>query len=234
MSLYFWINILSISVPFLVSFHPRIKLYKKWGALFLSMIISMIPFIVWDVCFTEKEYWGFNPEYIAQIYWFQLPIEEWLFFICIPYACIFMHLALLELSDKWIVKQKTANYITYSLFALFLTVLVFNTSKMYTLIDMSYGILVLAHVFYWKKELLTKFYLTFLAMLVPFIIVNGVLTGFGIPDEVVWYNDNQNLGIRFFTIPVEDFVYAFSMILSALYLFEVFKKKKITNLFQKK
>lgn len=225
MSLYFWINLLSISVPFLVSFHPRIKLYKNWGALFLAMILAMIPFIVWDVYFTNKGYWGFNPEYLSKIYWFNLPIEEWLFFICIPYACIFMHLALIELSAKWIIKQKAADYISYSLFALFFLVLVFNTDKMYTLFDMSYAILVLAHVFYWKRELLKKFYLTFLAMLVPFAIVNGVLTGTGIEGEIVWYNDLQNLGIRFFTIPVEDFAYAFSMILSALYLFEIFKKK---------
>jgi lycopene cyclase domain-containing protein len=94
---------------------------------------------------------------------------------------------------------------------------------------MSYAILVLAHVFYWKREMLRKFYLTFLAMLVPFAIVNGVLTGSFIPGEVVWYNDSQNLGIRIATIPIEDFAYAFSMILSALYLFEIFKKKKITN-----
>jgi len=216
-------------VPFLVSFHPRIKLYKNWGALFLSLILTMIPFIIWDVYFTEKGYWGFNPEYLSQIYWFNLPVEEWLFFICIPYACIFMHLALIELSNKWILKQKISNYISYSLCAVFLLVLVFNTDKMYTLLDMSYALFVLAYVFYWKRELLNKFYLTFLAMLVPFTIVNGVLTGFGIPEEVVWYNDMQNLGIRFFTIPFEDFAYAFSMILSTLYLFEIFKKKKTTN-----
>ena len=229
MSLYFWINLLSLSVPFLVSFHPRIKLYKNWGALFLAMIIAMVPFIVWDVYFTKMGYWGFNPEYLSQVYWFNLPIEEWLFFICIPYASIFMHLALIELSGKWIVKQKTANYISYFLFVLFLLVLVFNTDKMYTLFDMSYALLVLAHVFYWKREMLRKFYLTFLAVLVPFAIVNGVLTGSFIPGEIVWYNDSQNVGIRIATIPIEDFAYAFSMILSALYLFEIFKKKKFTN-----
>ena len=227
MSLYLWVNLLSISVPFLVSFHPRIKLYKDWGALFLAMIIAMIPFIVWDVYFTNKGYWGFNPEYLSQVYWFNLPIEEWLFFICIPYACVFMQLALIELSDKWIINQKAADYTSYSLFILFLLVLIFNTNKMYTLFDMSYAILVLAHVFYWKRELLRKFYLPFLAMLVPFAIVNGVLTGFGIPDEIVWYNDTQNLGLRFFTIPVEDFAYAFSMILSVLYLFDMVKKKSV-------
>lgn len=225
MSLYFWVNLLSFSIPFLVSFHPRIKLYKNWGALFLAMSIAMIPFIVWDVYFTQKGYWGFNPEYISQVYWFNLPIEEWLFFICIPYACIFMHLALIELSDKWILKQKIANSISYVLFSIFLIVLIFNTDKMYTLFDMSYAILVLAHVFYWNKELLSKFYLTFFAMLVPFSIVNGVLTGTGIEGEIVWYNDIQNLGVRFCTIPIEDFVYAFSMILSGLYLFNFFKKK---------
>ena len=225
MSLCLLINLLSISIPFLVSFHPRIKLYKNWGSLILALLMAMIPFIIWDIYFTEQEYWGFNPDYLSNIYWFNLPIEEWLLFICIPYSCVFMQIALIELSEKWVLKQNVTNYTTYLLFVIFLVVLVFNTDKMYTLFDMSYAILVLAHVFYWKKELLTKFYLTFLAMMVPFIIVNGVLTGTGIQNEVVWYNDIQNLGIRFFTIPIEDFAYAFSMILSVLYLFDFFKDK---------
>lgn len=62
-------------------------------------------------------------------------------------------------------------------------------------------------------------------MLIPFFIVNGVLTGTGITDQVVWYNDEQNLGIRMGTIPVEDSVYAFSLILMGLGLFEYFSKK---------
>ena len=148
MSLYFWINILSISVPFLVSFHPRIKLYKNWGPLFLAMILAMVPFIVWDIYFTEKGYWGFNPDYLSGTYLFNLPIEEWLFFICIPYSCIFMQLALIELSPKWIISHKTANIISYALFLLFAGVLVVNTDKMYTLFDMSYALLVLGHVFF--------------------------------------------------------------------------------------
>ena len=226
MSLYFWINLLSISVPFLVSFHPRIKLYKNWGPLFLAMILAMVPFIVWDIYFTEKGYWGFNPDYLSGTYLFNLPIEEWLFFICIPYSCIFMQLALIELSPKWIISHKTANIISYALFLLFAGILVVNTDKMYTLFDMSYALLVLGHVFFWKREILRKFYLPFLAMLVPFAIVNGVLTGTGIENEIVWYNNTENLAIRFFTIPIEDFAYAFSMILSVSYLFNLFKNRK--------
>jgi lycopene cyclase domain-containing protein len=55
-------------------------------------------------------------------------------------------------------------------------------------------------------------------ILIPFLIVNGILTGSFIDGEVVWYNNNENLGIRFFTIPIEDFGYGFSMILFNLLL----------------
>jgi len=72
--------------------------------------------------------------------------------------------------------------------------------------------------------LLSSFYLTFLVMLIPFFIVNGILTGTGIENEVVWYNNDENLGIRMLTIPVEDSVFAFSLILLNLLLFKKLKQ----------
>jgi len=54
--------------------------------------------------------------------------------------------------------------------------------------------------------------------------VNGILTGSFIEGEVVWYNNTENLGLRIFTIPIEDFAYAFSMILYNLLLIEQLKK----------
>jgi len=69
-------------------------------------------------------------------------------------------------------------------------------------------------------EILRKYYLTFLVMLIPFIIVNGVLTGTGIENEVVWYNNAENLNFRLLSIPIEDTMYAFSLILLNLLLIE--------------
>jgi len=43
--------------------------------------------------------------------------------------------------------------------------------------------------------------------------------------EVVWYNNDENLNIRLFTIPVEDAVYAFNMLYPSILLIEFFKKK---------
>ena len=82
-------------------------------------------------------------------------------------------------------------------------------------------------------KLLQHFFLTFLFILIPFFVVNGVLTGSWIENQVVWYNNTENLGLRMGTIPVEDSIYAYSMILLNLFLFEFLSKEK-TNIYDKK
>ena len=77
-------------------------------------------------------------------------------------------------------------------------------------------------------QILRRFYISFLIILIPFFIVNGVLTGSFIAEPVVWYNDIENLGIRLFTIPVEDIGYAFNMLFLVVFFNEKFKKSKLT------
>ena len=93
--LYLILNLGSLLVPFIFSFHPKLKFYKLWKHLFIAILLSMLIFIPWDIIFTKQGIWGFNANYFLGIKLFSLPIEEWLFFICIPYACVFTHYALL-------------------------------------------------------------------------------------------------------------------------------------------
>lgn len=224
MSLYFWLDILSISVPLLVSFHPKIRLHHYWKSLFSAIALSMIPFIIWDIYFTIHKYWGFNPDYLSQTYILHLPVEEWLFFICVPYACVFTHEALMVLTKNAHLTTKTTKIITVLLLLVFGLVLAFHFDLAYTAVNMIFGIIILLLAYRYNPGLLSSFYLTFLVMLIPFFIVNGILTGTGIENEVVWYNNDENLGIRMLTIPIEDSVFAFSLILLNLLLFKKLKQ----------
>lgn len=225
--LYLLLNISSVFVPFVVSFHPRLKFYKKWPFLLISMVLTNIVFISWDIWFTKIGVWGFNSDYLVGYSIFNLPIEEWLFFICIPYACVFMHYAILELKPKFSLSSKLSSSISNVLLIGFMLLTIFNYDKLYTLFNYSLAIVLLLIVKRLHLKLLSTFYITFLFMLLPFFIVNGVLTGAGIQNQIVWYNNVENLGIRMYTIPFEDATYAFTLILSNIFIIERLQRLKV-------
>jgi lycopene cyclase domain-containing protein len=71
-----------------------------------------------------------------------------------------------------------------------------------------------------RARYLGYFYTAFGFILIPFFIVNGILTGMFIDEAVVWYNDEANLRLRLGTIPVEDLFYAMFLMLMNVSLFE--------------
>jgi lycopene cyclase domain-containing protein len=119
-SLYLWLNIGSIAVPLLYSFHPKLQLYKKFHWLLLSIMLTMGVFIPWDVIFTINGVWGFNSDYFLGFEIFSLPLEEWLFFICIPFACVFTHYALLLYFPNLKLSKVATKAISISLILIYL------------------------------------------------------------------------------------------------------------------
>lgn len=223
---YLLLNLFSISIPLWRSFDPRIALNKEWKALSVAIAIPAVIFISWDVLFTAWGVWGFNPRYLCGVYILGLPLGEWLFFICIPYACVFTYVAL----NYFIKKDVFGSVSKWISLVLIITLGVIGVStwgKAYTsttFISLAIYIALLQYII--KVKYLGRFYLAFLVILIPFFIVNGILTGTGIEDQVVWYNDEENLGIRMLTIPVEDTFYGMLLILMNVSLFDWFRRKK--------
>jgi len=201
------------------------RFIQYWKAVFLSIVIVAIPFLVWDVIFTQNGVWGFNPIYYLGITFWGLPIEEILFFICIPYASIFTHYAFVYFFPNLKLSSSVTRITTILLFIVAVVVLIVAFPKAYTSIDFGLFALLMLYVLISKDPILNRFYITFLLVIIPFFIVNGLLTGSFIPEEVVWYNNAENLGIRIGTVPVEDVFYAFSMLYMSLILIEKFKLK---------
>lgn len=225
MSLYLILNIASFIIPFLYSFEPRMKYINRWKSVFSAIAITAIFFIIWDIWFTKIDVWSFNPRYHSGISFFELPIEEWLFFICIPYASIFIHFAFQYFNPTLYLSKKVVKTIVIFILVVLIPTVLWNYNKCYTVVNYSFLILVLTIAYFNFQEILQRFFITFLIILIPFSIVNGILTGSFIDQPVVMYNNTENLGIRLGTIPIEDIGYAFSMLLMSLMLIQKFENK---------
>ncbi|QIA09018.1 lycopene cyclase domain-containing protein [Draconibacterium halophilum] len=224
MSLYFILLMASGAVPLLLSFDKRLQFYKKWKYVFPSILLVALVYIIFDVNLTNRGVWGFNPDYLSGIYLFSLPLEEILFFVVIPYASIFLHESIREYFPKLELQKSWNKGLLIALILINVLIAIFNADKSYTFYIALKLAVVLLLALLLNSRITRSFFITFGVILVPFLIVNGILTGSFIDGEVVWYNNRENLGLRFFTIPIEDFAYAFSMILYNLLLIEQLKK----------
>ena len=207
--LYSFILFFSVIVPFIFSFHKRLQFHLHFKSFFLGLIGMLLIFIPWDIWFTSLGIWGFNPKYLTGLYFFNLPIEECLFFICIPFCCIFTYHVVWTLSKNKSIKpmKKTCWIISFTL----LLAGVLLNDMMYTactFVGLSIAMLIAPYYVNMKA-----FFKTYLILLFPFLVVNGLLTGSFIEDQIVWYDDDNNLSLKILTIPVEDFFYSFFMLL---------------------
>ncbi len=218
MSVYLLLEILAILIPFLFSYDRKLKFYLKLKPVALSLILVGSFYVAGDILFTKYGVWGFNPHYHSGILLFNLPVEEWMFFIVIPYASIFLHDTLIYLFTGRQLSGRQTKIVTILLVLVLGIVVLMNLNKLYTSIYLAVAIISILLASLSGSSILNRFYLTFLVILIPFFLVNSVLTGSFIAEPVVWYNNGENLGIRILTVPVEDISYAFSLILFNLLL----------------
>ena len=226
MNIYLILLLGSIFVPLTLSFDKKLQFYKKWKYILPAITLTAAVYLAFDVWLTHIGVWDFNAQYHSKISLLGLPLEEWLFFFIIPYASLFLHYAFVLYFPNIKLSVRLTKTITVLLSSLLFLVIIFNTSRIYTVYIYAFTILALLLSFFQKQQVLNRFYISFLLILIPFVIVNAILTGTMIEGEVVWYNNAENLGIRFLTIPIEDFAYAFSMILFSLQLIALLETKK--------
>ncbi len=224
--LYLSLDIISILFPFIFSFYSKSNFSKKWKYLWIAVLIPGTLFIIWDEIFTRFGVWGFNEKYLSGVYAGSLPLEEILFFICIPYACVFTFEAL-----NFLVKKdylgRYQKVISIGLIAISLILGLVYIDKWYTCTSfLGLAVYLFLLQFTWKASFLGRFYFAYMFILIPFFIVNGILTGSWIDDPVVWYNDLENSGVRMGTIPVEDVFYGMLLIVMNVSIFEWLQRRR--------
>lgn len=222
MSTYLLINIAIIFFPLILSFDKNLKFYKKVPYVLQSIAFISTAYIVWDVIATERGDWFFNPEHLVGFNILGLPLEEILFFITVPYSCIFIYETV-----SFYVKEKKLSinnklFLIPAILVMILGTIFYHQNYTFT-VSIFVGAFFIGAILFNESLLDSRnFWITILIAFIPFLIVNYFLTS--IP--VITYNEAAFSGKRFITIPYEDFLYSFSMVSLWILFYELAKEKK--------
>ena len=214
---YLALMILSLAYPLAQSFEKRVKMYTRFKPILGGILFMMLVFIPWDIAFTVNSFWGFNDAYITGIKLFHLPVEEWMFFLLIPYCCFFVHfVAEYFIKIDWLFDWRRV--IGWLIVIVFSIIGLLHIENWYTATAFLGCSSFLTLLLFTRFDFfLGRFWITYLICIIPFVIVNGQLTH----PPVVWYNDAQNLGQRLHlegwaNIPLDDFAYNMLMLLMSI------------------
>jgi lycopene cyclase domain-containing protein len=206
MNLYTLLNFAVISVPVAFSFDKKVAYYRRWPAVFLSVITVGVPFILWDIEASMRGDWSFSEQYAGAFRVAALPIGEILFFIFVPFSCLF----LFEVMGAYI-KDKRVNIPKVvglaAAVAALIVALIFRANHYTLRVFIAFALFLLLVSF---TNLLQRrqFWLYMGISMVAFLVVNTILTAL----PIVEYNPDAIFGIRVITIPLEDFFYNFALL----------------------
>lgn len=222
---YLFIMLASLAGPLALSFDRKVAFYRQWKSLVLGMLPPALFYILWDMWFTDKSVWWFTDAYITGIKLYNLPIEEVMFFFIVPYCCVFIYQCV-RIYFPRLQSNNMSRMIFLMMGIVLLITAIIHHDKAYTFFTFLFNAIFIACVFIFKNQFrnfnTTAFLIAYLIILIPFLIVNGLLTS--IP--VVNYDNAENLAFRIYTIPFEDIFYGMLLIMMNVICFEFFSNKR--------
>ena len=219
---YLLFNLVILLCPVALSFDRRVHYVSRWSLALLSCGMCLIPYVLWDALVVGRHWW-FSEATILGWRVAGLPVEEWLFFISVPFACLFIWDVLHAYLDNR--RIPGLKYLRISLVFTFpLGLTMFHYRKGYTaLVLISISLVVYLDAWLKTDLLLRSTTYLYLAIVVGLILIfNTYLTA----RPVVLYGESYQLGFRIGTIPVEDFAYGLGLVLLNTELYEKLKERR--------
>lgn len=89
---------LAATVPLVFGFH--LNGMRRLPVLLVAIACAAAPFVLWDLWATHAGQWRFDGGQVLAARLFGLPLEEWAFFVVIPFAGIASYEAVGALLDR--------------------------------------------------------------------------------------------------------------------------------------
>lgn len=206
--------------PLALSFDGRVHFFTHWPSVALALGLTGLLYLFWDTLVVRRGDWTFNPKYTGTFRVFHLPLGEVLFFIAVPYACLFLFevvRAYFPPTELWSVNPAS----------IYFGALVFVGASWFFR-HVGYTFLALLSVAIFLSTLAlthpalagqSEFWIWLGLCFVAFALVDGLYTAL----PTIWYNPRAVTGLRVGPIPVEDFFYNLSYLGLTLCFYLVFE-----------
>ena len=184
---------------------------SDWLQLLWVYLFVSIPFVIVDSISHARGWWAYSADQVGAVTFLGLPIEECLFFFVIPFACLYLFSAMQRLKVLQVEIRKHWMYVALLLAVSSAGIIAVMQPLERTVVDAVLFAAVVGVFIGVRPRLTRAFAIWVFAVIILFYVTNSILTG--IP--IVTYDHAFGSAIRVGPVPIEDFWYNFSLLLSA-------------------
>lgn len=207
---YLILHLITLAGPVFASFDTRLRFFNRWRYTIAPILVVGTAFVLWDIIFTALGIWGFAPQFVLGFYILNLPIEEVMFFVSVPFSILFIY----EVASFYQFRIHFPPYYYHGAKLVLASTAVVFYGKMYTISVAILTLILMTTPFFRKNSSIIAG--TYLLHLPGFFLINGVLTSF----PIVWYNSSHVSGFRLGSIPCEDLLYSFVLVWGTIFLYD--------------
>jgi hypothetical protein len=211
-------------IPVFLSFQKNVRFVFRLKYLIPATIFSGAIFLMMCWRFTEFGIWNFNNEYLTGIDLLSIPLEVWLSLIIIPFSAAYIY-EWLKIRFENLEKANLFLVISLILLTIFVALAYFYSRALFSFFVFFLTAIYLAYTLFRNrfKRHLTKFYLAFLIMLVPFTIVSFIMNLL----PVITFDASHIMPVAVLGIPFERFVYLYLMMLINFTIYEYISERQL-------
>ena len=145
-NLHIGVLLFALTCPVAKSIGHRKSDSSQWFTLYPALLITASIFSVWDYWFTQAGIWESNLRYLLRDFFYDLPLEEWLFVLVVAFVCVFIYEVLSYFFPKDVFQPAAKNFAYFTISAL-VVLGFFNLDKLYTSVDFLFGAFLLLFLF---------------------------------------------------------------------------------------
>lgn len=188
-----------------------------------AIFITGFMFLLWDIRFTEVGIWSYDPHYTIGLFHKSLPLEQWMVYLVFPLTALLVY-EILKNRFRSLDLNNIYTAVSLLMVVAFAVIAYLFRARVYTFFSFLFTTIYLAYTIFRRqfKSNLTHFFLTFFIVLIPYLILNWILTW----NLAIEYHQEQVLNVWIGMMPVENFVYLFLLLLINITVYEYLSVKK--------